>query len=418
MPLAMRRTKRAAVLAGAVTLVAAGACVGFFFADRLRTDLAASSANAAAAEKSDSPTAQGANASAGDPATAKTVTLSETQLASIKVEPASERLFPIEKEAVGSIDFNEEMSVQVFTNYQGRIIELFVRVGDEVKKGDRLFTLDSPDLIQAESTLISAAGVLDLTTRQLARTRELYATRAVAQRDVEQATSDHQTAEGALKAARDAVRLFGKSDAEIDRIIADRRLDPVLLIKSPISGRVTARNAAPGLFVQPGSAPAPYTVADISTMWMIANVAETDVPALKVDQQVTVKVKAFPDRVFDGRISTIAQMVDPSTHRVLVRSEVADPRHELRSGMFANFVIRTGDPVRAVAVPLNGVVREGDGTMTVWATADRRHFVKRTVKIGMQREGYHQILEGVQAGELVATDGAVFLSNALTTAAR
>src|ERR1700730_4699047 len=414
MRLDLRTTKLTAALAAALGLIVAGACVGFFFADRLRADLAATSANAAA----DQPAAQPSNASAGDPLTAKTVVISETQLAGIKVEPAAERLFPVEKEAVGSIDFNEEMSVQVFTNYQGRIIELFARVGDEVTKGQRLFTIDSPDLIQAESTLISAAGVLELTTRSLNRAKGLYETRAIAQKEVEQATAEHQTAGGALKGARDNVRLFGKSDAEIDRIVHERRLDPVLVIPSPISGRVTARNAAPGLFVQPGSPPAPYTVADISTMWMIANVAETDVPALKVGQQVTVKIKAFPGRVFDGRISTIAQMVDPNTHRALVRSEVADPRHELRSGMFANFVIRTGDPVRSVAIPLNGVVREGDGTMTVWVTTDRRHFVKRTVKIGMQRDGYHQILDGVQPGELVATDGAVFLSNALTTASR
>jgi len=412
MPFNGRRTKLMGVLAGVLTLVAVGLSIGFFFADRLRSDLAATSASAAA------DSAQPSNASAGDPLTAKTVALSETQLASIKVEPAGERLFPVEKEAVGSIDFNEEMSTPVFTNYQGRIIELFARVGDEVTKGQRLFTIDSPDLIQAESTLIAAAGVLDLTSRALVRAQGLYATRAVAQKDVEQAASDQQTAEGALKAARDNVRLFGKSDGEIDRVVAERRLDPVLVIRSPISGRVTARNAAPGLFVQPGNPPAPYVVTDISTMWMIANVAETDVPALRVGQQVTVKVKAFPDRVFDGRISTISQMVDPNTHRALVRSEVADPGHELRSGMFANFVIRTGDPMRSVAIPLNGVVREGDGTMTVWVTTDRRHFVKRTVKLGMQREGYHQILEGVQAGELVATDGAVFLSNALTTASR
>jgi cobalt-zinc-cadmium efflux system membrane fusion protein len=417
MPFDMRRTKLAAALAGALTLIAAGACVGFFFADRLRDDLAARGANAAA-DSNNASTAPGSSASAGDPLTAKTVAISETQLASVKVEPAGERLFPIEKEAVGSIDFNEEMSTPVFTNYQGRIIELFARVGDEVTKGQRLFTIDSPDLIQAESTLISTAGVLDLTTRALKRAKGLFETRAVSQKDLEQATAEQQTAEGAFKAARDAVRLFGKTEAEIDRVVRERRLDPVLVIPSPIAGRVTARNAAPGLFVQPGSPPAPYTVADIATMWMIANVAESDIPAVKVGQQVTVKVKAFPDRVFDGRISTIAQMVDPNTHRALVRSEVADPRHELRSGMFANFVIRTGDPVRSVAIPLNGVVREGDGTMTVWVTADRRHFVKRTVKIGMQREGYHQILEGVQAGELVATDGAVFLSNALTTASR
>jgi len=413
----LRTTKVTTALAAALVLVAAGACVGFFFADRLRHDLAATSANAAP-EKTDPSAPTVSSPGTGDSLTAKSVVISETQLAAVKVEPAGERLFPIEKEAVGSIDFNEELSTQVFTNYQGRIIELFARVGDEVKKGERLFTIDSPDLIQAESALIAAAGVLALTTRQLARTRELYATRAVAQRDVEQAASDQQTAEGALKAARDSVRLFGKTDAEIDRIAADRHLDPVLLISSPIEGRVTARNAAPGLFVQPGNPPAPYTVTDISTMWMLANVAETDVPALSVGQQVMVKVRAFPDRVYDGRISTISQMVDPNTRRVLVRSDVADPHHELRSGMFANFVIRTGDPVNSVAVPVNGVVREGDGTMTVWVTTDRRHFVKRTVKIGMQRDGYHQILEGLQAGDLVATDGALFLSNALTTAAR
>jgi cobalt-zinc-cadmium efflux system membrane fusion protein len=233
---------------------------------------------------------------------------------------------------------------------------------------------------------------------------------------VEQATSDQQTAEGALRAARDSVRLFGKTDAEIDRIIAERKADPILVVPSPITGRITARNAAPGLFVQPGNPPAPYSVADIDTMWMLANVPETDSPAFRGGQDVKVKVSAFPDRVFEGKIVTVTSMVDPNTRRVLLRSEIKDPQHELLSGMFANFVIRTGDPVRSVAVPLAGVVREGDGTQTVWVTADRRRFTRRTVKIGLQHEGYRQILEGLQPGELVATEGAVFLSNMLVIA--
>jgi membrane fusion protein, heavy metal efflux system len=83
----------------------------------------------------------------------------------------------------------------------------------------------------------------------------------------------------------------------------------------------------------------------------------------------------------------------------------------LRSGMFATFVIRVGDPVRSLAVPLDGVVREGDGTMTVWVTTDRRRFTQREVKIGMQKDGFRQILKGLQPGELVATEGAVYLSN-------
>jgi membrane fusion protein, heavy metal efflux system len=354
-------------------------------------------------------------ASASEP---DSIDLSDSQLASVKVERVGQREFPIEKQSVGNIDFNADMTVQVFTPYQGRIVALFAKGGDDVKKGQTLFTIDSPDLLQAESTLIAAAGVLELTTRNLARLQELYKTRAVSQKDLEQAASDQQTAEGALRAGRDSVRLFGKTDAEIDRIIAQRMADPTLVILSPISGRITARNAAPGLFVQPGNPPAPYLVADIDTMWMLANVPETESPTFRLGQEVKVTVAAFPDRVFDGRITTIGGIVNPTTRRVLIRSEVKDPQHELRSGMFANFVIQTGDPVRSPAVPLDGVVREGDGTMTVWATADRRRFTRRTVRIGLQHEGYRQILEGVHVGELVATEGAPFLSNALTTGSR
>ena len=344
------------------------------------------------------------------------IDLSDAQLSAVKVEPVGERDFPTEKEAVGSIDFDEEMSVQVFTPYAGRIIGLFASVGDDVKKGQTLFTIDSPDLLSAESTLIAAAGVLQMTTRNLARLKELYTTRAVSQRDYDQGISDQQTAEGNLRAGRDAVRLFGKTNEEIDRIIAERKADPTLVVPCPIDGRVVARNAAPGLYVQPGSAPAPFTVANVDMMWMLANVAENDSPAFQVGQPLQVRIDAFPDRLFDGKITTVGSNVDPNTRRVLVRSEVKNPQHELRAGMFANFVISVGAPVRSPAVALNGVVRQGDGTQTIWVTADRRRFTKRTVEIGQQRDGYRQILQGVQPGELVATDGAIFLSNMLATA--
>jgi membrane fusion protein, heavy metal efflux system len=358
--------------------------------------------------KADAPSASAHNPDSID--------LSDAQLLAVKVEPVEERDFPSEKDAVGSIDFNEDLAVQVFTPYQGKIVALFAEVSDDVKKGQTLFTINSPDLLSAESTLIAAAGVLEMTSRNLARLKELYKTRAVSQRDYDQGISEQQTAEGNLRAARDSVRLFGKTEEEIDRIVAERKADPILVVPSPIDGRITARNAAPGLFVQPGSAPAPYTMANIDTMWMLANVAETDSPALSVGQAVQVTVSAFPGRLFDGKITTVGSVVDPNTRRVLIRSEIKDPEHELRSGMFANFVISVGAPVRSPAVPLNGVVREGDGTQTIWITADRRRFTKRTVEIGQQRDGYRQILDSVRPGELVATDGAIFLSNMLATA--
>jgi membrane fusion protein, heavy metal efflux system len=403
------------VLVIGAAALAGGFYVGALFSGKSRPglDIAGTPANAQSPSQTAGDTRMSQTAS--DPAS---IELNDKQLASVKVERVDEREFPVEKGAVGTIDFNEEMLTQVFTPYQGRIIGLFAKVGDEVKKGQTLFTIDSPDLLAAESNLIAAAGVQELTTRNLARLRKLYETRAVAQKDLEQAVSDQQTAEGALRAGRDAVRIFGKSESEIDAIIKERKADPTLVVPSPISGRVTARNAAPGLLVQPGNAPSPYTVADISTMWMLANVAESDSPVFSVGQEVKVTVMAYPDRVFEGRISTIASTVDPNTHRLLVRSEIDDPKHELRSGMFANFVIRTGEPMRSIAIPLDGVVREGDGTMTVWVTADRRRFTKRSVRIGLVRDGYDQVLEGIQAGELVATEGAIFLSNALTIAAQ
>jgi membrane fusion protein, heavy metal efflux system len=347
------------------------------------------------------------------PAADGTIALSDAQVKSITVEAAPERQFPQEKKAYGSIDFNEDRAVQVFTPYQGRILQAFPILGDTVTKGEILFTIESPDLIQAESTLIAAAGVLDLTTRALDRAKDLYQKQALAQKDLEQAESDQMTAQGALRAARDAVRIFGKTDAEIDRMVKLRQIDRSLIVLSPISGVVTARNAQPGLFVQPGNPPAPYTVADLSTVWMVANVDEDDSALYRVGQEVRVTVSAFPGRIFAGKITRMATAVDPNIHRLMVRSEVPDPNHELRPGMFASFVISTGTPVTAAAAPLDSVVREGDGTQTVWVTTDHHHFKQRVVKIGIESDGYREILEGLRPGELIATKGALLLDNIL-----
>ena len=341
------------------------------------------------------------------------VDLSEKQAASLRIGPVASREFAILKTAVGTIDFNENLLVQVFSQYQGKILKAFYNIGDEVQAGNVLFTIDSPDLLQAESGLLAAAGVLELQKRVLARALNLLKAGGSAQKDVDQSTSDQQTAEGNFKAGKDAVRIFGKSDAEVEQILVDRKVDSTLVVPSPISGRVVARNAAPGFLTQPGIAPAPFTVADLSTMWMLANVIETDAPAYKLGQEVEVRVPAYSDKVFKGHVTALGAMIDPNTHRQLVRSEIDDPEHLLRSGMFASFVIRVGDPVRSLAVPAEGVVREGDGTMTVWITKDSRRFTKRTVKVGLQQGGWTQILEGLSPEETVVTDGAVFLSNKL-----
>jgi cobalt-zinc-cadmium efflux system membrane fusion protein len=414
----MHVNKTKAAIGAATVLVGLVVVTGAYFAGfpgRLSREGAATAAGADDASRSSSRTSQRPSS---DPLAAQSVELSASEFAQFKVEAVAERLFTIQRETVGTIDFNQEMSVPVFPQVQGKIVTLFARAGDDVQKGTPLYTINSPDLVQAGQNLIATAGVLNLTTRMLERAKQSYAAQGIAQKDLDQTVSDQQAAEGAFKAARDAMRIFGKTDEDMDRFVADRKIDPVLVVPSPVTGRVTARNAGPGLLAQPGTAPAPYTVSDISTMWMVANVAETDFPLLRLGEQVDVTVNAHPGRMFRGRIVNIGAAVDPMTHRVSVRSEVPDPKHELRPGMFATFVIRTGQAFRSLAVPLNGVIREGDGTMTVWVTTDQKRLVRRTVTVGLQQDGFHQILEGLQPGELVATESALFLSNALTAASR
>jgi len=341
----------------------------------------------------------------------KSVTLTDAQSKAIQVGTVTDQTFFYTKDAVGSIDYDQNLSVPVFTPYPGRILKAYADLGEKVVKGQILFTIESPDFLQAESTLISAQATYEQAHSAGTRAKQLYANQGIDQNDYEQAVAADASADGALKAARQAAEIFGMSASDIDALIAKRHVDPALVIRSPITGVITARNAAPGLLAQPGAVPAPYSVADTTNLWFLANVVEDDSPAFKIGQELDVTVDAYPDRVFKSKLTAIASNVDPTTHRVTLRAEIHDPGHELRAGMLANFVIHTGSPVASPAVPLNGVVREGDGTMSVWVTTDGRHFERRTVQLGLRQNQYDQILAGVKSGETIAVDGAIFLSN-------
>jgi cobalt-zinc-cadmium efflux system membrane fusion protein len=357
----------------------------------------------------------GARQAATTPAPSATanqsVDLAPGQLRFVTVGPAAERTFTIDREAVGIVDYDQDRAVQVSPPYAGRVAELHAKAGDRVHRGQVLFTIESPDLVQAESTLIAAAATRDLDDKAAARAQGLYTVQGIAQKDYEQALSDQKSAQGAYEAARRALRIFGLGEAEIDQIVARRAVATQMSVPSPIDGVVTARSAAPGTLVQPGSTPAPYAVADVSVKWLLAAVPEEDLPALRLGAPVDVRVAAL-DRTFHGRIAYIAEALDPDTRRVTVRSELPDPSNELHPQMFATFTLHLGHATRSVAVPYDAVVREGDGTLSVWVTSDQRHFVRRTVRLGEQQAGYDQILDGLRAGELVAASGAVYVSNA------
>jgi len=356
------------------------------------------------------------SANAAEPSKAETpgtVKLEESQLGAIKVGQVGDRDFATLKTAVGIIDFNQDMNVQVFSPYQGRIIQTFADLGDLVKKDQILFTIESPDFIAAQSNLIGAAATLDQTASALERAKKLYEKQGIDQNDYETAVANEQTARGALEAARRAVAVFGKTKEEIDQIIESRQVLTALVVKSPITGRITARNAAPGLLEQPGSPPAPYSLADLSTKWMVANVIESDSPLFRAGQPIQASLVAYPDRLFSGKISRLGRSLDPNTHRVIVRCDIADPKDELIPGMLATFTIQLHTPTKSLSIPVNGVVRNGDGSFSAWVGIDRTRFAERTVKLGEPQEGMYPVIDGLKSGETVVTDGAVFLSNIL-----
>lgn len=341
------------------------------------------------------------------------VDLNAKQVATLNAKIVELQNFSPQFSAFGSIDFNENAAVQVFTPFQGKIIQSFADVGDFVSKGQPLYTVDSSDLAQAESALLGARGVFDQASATLARARELYQMRSISLKELEQNTSDQNAAEGALKAAREGVRIFGKSSADIQRIESEKRLDAVLSVNSPINGQVVSRNAQPGLLVQPGNSPAPMVVADVQNKWLIINATEEDSTKLRVGQILEVKVPALPDESFGGKIKIISSVVDPATRTVMVRADVSDPRRILKSGMYATYVVRGDKTIKAVGVEEEALVREGDGSVSAWVTEDNKRWFKRTVTTGLHTNGFVQITSGLKAGEKAASTNVIFLSNML-----
>ena len=361
---------------------------------------------------------------------ADAVTVDELQAQRLRIEPVQLRDFRDARTTVGRIAFNDDRTTAIYAPFQGRVLRLIAKAGDVLRPGSPLVTIDSPDLVQANADVIAASTAVQKAQNQVAqgervarRQQLLYDGGAAPYKDLEQADSDLRnaqhdlkTAEGQLEAARNRLRApFGKSGAEIAQIEATHDVDRVAQIASPIAGTVTGRKVSPGQFVRADNTDPMFTIADVSSMWLVANVTETDIPLIKVGQEVAVQVVAYPGEVFRARLTYVGASMDPAARRLTVRAEIANPDGRLKPDMFASFHIMTGVSTRSPSLPTAAVLRESDGTMTAWVTIDGKRLVKRTVKVGLQQDGFSQVLEGLEAGERVATESALFLGNVLAS---
>ena len=339
------------------------------------------------------------------------VQLTSEQAAELKVGTVEVQTFLSSREAIGIIDYNQDMAVQVFSPYQGRIGAMNVHAGDNVTLGQVLYTVQIPDLASAASVLISTAGTLKVTSQTLRRAQALYETQSISLKELQQNTADEQAAEAGYHAARKTLALFGLVNKEIEEIEAKHKIDTEMQVRSPFAGRVTARAGAVGQLVQPGSGAAPVMVANLQTLWMVASVPETELASYKLGQAVGVKIQAYPDDDFSGKLNFISDSADAVTHRITVRAEVSNTKRLLKPQMLASFTISTGLPKSSVAVPANALAREGDGSISVWVTQDEIRFKRRKVQTGMTQNGMVQITDGLKVGEKIARDQALFLSN-------
>lgn len=344
------------------------------------------------------------------------------QLAIVEVEPY---LFRVQKPAIGQIAFNEDASTVVLSPFSGRVTKLIAKIGDDVKRGDPLFEIDSPEVVQAQTDLIAAVqgfgkakSQVALAKRVLDRQASLLADRATAQREFDQAQNDYAlaqsdltTAEGTLAAARNRLRVIvGRDIEEIERVERERLINPLITVNAPIDGTVIARKVGPGQYVRSDAADALYSIANLTTMWLKAAVPENDISHVRVGQEIEVQVSALPQRKFTARITAIGAASDMATRRVVVRSEIPNPDRALKSDMFATFKIAIGEGGPTLAVPTESVIREGD-LATVWIQREPLLFQRRKVKIGMEQAGRIQILDGLAAGDMVIGRGAIFVDN-------
>jgi cobalt-zinc-cadmium efflux system membrane fusion protein len=363
------------------------------------------------------------------PATAKPDIFRPTpaQLAGFEIEPVRPVSFRSERITEGSIAIDDDLTTPVFSPYSGRVARLVARLGDQVLPGAPLFAVEASEFVQAINDLITAAATLRTARGQLSqaatnekRAHELYLAKGGALKDWQQSQTDlaaaqnaARSAEIALAAVRNRLRILGKSEPEIAALETQptQKLDPVAIVTAPIAGTVTQRQVGLGQYIQSGGANPVYTIGDLSRLWLVANVREVDAPLMRVGAPVAVHVPAYPERVFDATISWVAPALDPTTHRLPVRAEIANPDGALKPMMFANFSIGTGAAVTAPAVPPSAIVYEGDSAR-VWVAEDDGTIAARAVTTGRTEAGMVEIKEGLTPGERVVTRGTLFIDRA------
>ena len=344
----------------------------------------------------------------GPPAPPGTFRATAQQLKTLTFETVALHGFVSEELTEGKIAVNADRATPLFSPYSGRVLRVIAGLGDTVKQGAPLATIEASEFVQAQNDLSTAAAQIKLARINETRKHALYDAKGGSLQDWQQAQSDLTAATTAYAAVRNRLRILGKSEAEITALESAQTIDPVATLSAPISGVVVDRQLGPGQYLQAASGTPVYTIADPSNVWLLANVRETDAGLVHLGQAVEVHVLAYPKRPFKARVTYVAAELDPTTHRLPVRAEIDNRDGALKPEMFATFRILTGDTAEAPAVPEGAVVYEGNAAH-VWVAAGEGLLAYRAIRTGRSNDGLVEVLDGLKPGERVVTKGGLFI---------
>lgn len=348
--------------------------------------------------------------------------LTDSQLATVTSVPVEQRLFYEDIATEGKISVDEYRATPVFSPYAGRVITIFARSGEQVKQGDKLFSLQANEMVQAQNDFLAALNVLNKSRSQLSyatntekRLHDLYDSRVTtlkelqtAQNDLATAQNDAKTAEVGLEAVRNRLRILGLADDDMKALQTKGAINPETTINAPLSGTIIQRKIGPGQYINTNGSDPSYIIGDLARVWIVAQLRETDAAKVDLGERIRFRVLAYPGQTFESRINFIGASVDPTTRRIVVRAEVDNPKGLLKPEMYASVHIINERETVSRAIPRQAVIFEGDKAR-VWVLGAGNTVESRPVKTGLVDGNDIEITEGLAVGERVISRGALFI---------
>jgi cobalt-zinc-cadmium efflux system membrane fusion protein len=321
--------------------------------------------------------------------------------AGIKMEKIERRDCPCILKAVGKVLAPQTRTAIVSHFLPGRVAEIHVKLGEWIKKGQPLVTLECSEVAAAMSEFFKAVAAHELAQLNLAREKRLAEGGIGAKKDHLAAAADFKVAQANLEAAEKRLHVLGFTEEQVKEIGQTHKINPAIVVSSPIEGKVVTSKAVVGAMVDQSKEM--LTIVDPRVLWVDAEIYEKDVAKVKIGQNVEVAVPAFPPERFRGKISYIGDVVNEETRTITVRTEVNNPDDRLKPGMFADVSIQHGEGRQVLAVPLAAILE--DGNEQIVFVREKDGFARRAIETGAVNGTHRQVLKGLQAGEEVVVEG-------------